>query len=153
MTTFTQDKKITLVEIKKALKEFLQFSVRKIGENAQDAFITFIFMTMTIAVIITLQNVPITMGEMTAYILTIFVLIILQRVIQDFDDSYTTDELADEISSINKSTQDIADGLLQMAETIENIVDLIENEFNEDELSTEDEVSEDEFNARLRGDE
>ena len=81
MATFTQDKKLTTAEIKSALKSFLPFSIKKIGENVADALITLIFMGITIAWIVTMQPIEVTFGEMTIYIITIFVLIVIQRII------------------------------------------------------------------------
>ena len=126
-TTYTPDKKVTLVEIKKALKEFLPFSVKKIGENLFDFFITLFFASIAIAWIATMQDIEVTTGEMIVYIITIFVLIVVRRVIHDFDDSYTTDEIGDNIAELNERITEI-----------HRIV------------KSESMLSEDEFNERLR---
>jgi hypothetical protein len=127
MTTFTQDKKVTLVEIKKAFKEFLPFSVRKIGENLLDLVITMTTVGITIAWIATMQDIAVTTGEMIVYIITIFLLIVVRRVIHDFDDSYTTDEIGDNIAEISERLGEI-----------HRI------------MKSESMLSEDEFNERLR---
>lgn len=95
MATFTQDKKVTKVEIKTALKELLPFSVQKIGENLFDAVITVAFAGLTLAYVGMTQ--PIIANLVGGHIIIIFVLILLRRVVQDFDDVFTVEELSDRL--------------------------------------------------------
>jgi hypothetical protein len=97
MTTSVQTNRpsITKAELKQEIKKLLPFSVNKIGETLFDLFVTAIVLGITIAWLATLQNQIVTFGEMTIYIITGFVLINILRVVQDFDDHTTVDELAE----------------------------------------------------------
>jgi membrane protein implicated in regulation of membrane protease activity len=104
MTTSVQTNKpsITKEELRAGLKQLLPFSVNKIGETIADLLITLLFTGIAIAVPATLQtqNIPLTYGECTVYIVSIFLLIIVRRVVQDFDDQFTIDELADQVVTL-----------------------------------------------------
>lgn len=106
MTTSTQTKvakpAITKEELRQGLKQLLPFSVTKIGETIFDTLVTLLFAGIAIAVPATLQaqRIPVTYGECMVYIVSIFVLIIIRRVVQDFDESFTVDELADEVNTL-----------------------------------------------------
>jgi len=105
MATFTQDKKITKDELKAALKIFLPFSVQKIGENLLEVVITVSIVGLTLAYIGITQ--PLLASLVGGHIIFIFMLILLLRVVQDFDDHMTVDELAERLEITEERIEEI----------------------------------------------
>ena len=106
MTTSAQTSKskpsITKDEIKQGLKMLLPFSVTKIGESLVEAVITVVAAALTLTWIGTMQPIQVTQSEMTAYIITIFLIIILLRVVHDWDDHYQTNEIGEELATLKE---------------------------------------------------
>jgi hypothetical protein len=108
MTTSAQTKpSITKAEVRQALKNLLPFSVNKIGETVMDTIITGLILGVTLAWLATVQTQPVTNGELTAYIITAFVLYLLLRIVHDFDDFAQTNEIGETLMELQEQVTEL----------------------------------------------
>jgi hypothetical protein len=86
-------------------KMFTAFILEKIGENIQDMVITIAALGMLLAYLfITVPDVTV---EYSGYIIAVYLIILFRRIVHDFDESYTLDELGDRIDLILRIQQEL----------------------------------------------
>ena len=97
MASITSNKKlktegpILTAQPARGWKMFLVFIIEKIGENVLDMVVT--VLTLGIMLAYLLITVPEIAVAYSGYIIAIYMLILLIRIVHDFDDDYTNQEL------------------------------------------------------------
>jgi len=77
---------------------FIAFILEKIGENIRDMVVTIAALGMLLAYLfITEPDVAV---EYSGYIIAVYMIILFRRIVHDFDESYTNDELGKRLDLI-----------------------------------------------------
>jgi len=76
----------------------LTFAFNKLGENILDMVITIASVSITLAV--SWQIAPDATMEYSGFIVAIYLLILFRRIVQDFDDAYTLDEIGEQVKLV-----------------------------------------------------
>lgn len=77
---------------------FTAFILEKIGENIRDMVVTIAALGMLLAYLfITTPEVAV---EYSGYIIAVYMIILFRRIVHDFDESYTNDELGKRLDLI-----------------------------------------------------
>jgi len=73
----------------------LTFSFEKLSENILDMIVTIASVSITLAV--SWQIAPEATSMYSGFIIAVYLLILFRRIVQDFDESYTLDELGEKL--------------------------------------------------------
>lgn len=76
-------------------KGILVFVFEKLGENINDMIVTVASVSMLLAYLF-ITN-PVAAVQYGGYIIAVYMLILFRRIVQDFDDSYTNDEIGQRV--------------------------------------------------------
>jgi len=105
MTTTITKQISTPKQIKTDWKKFTRFTITKIAENVYDMILTIVTLGMTLSYLF--LTVPEMAVEYSGYIIVAFVLILVRRIVQDFDENYTLDEIGKQNEIIIEYLQDL----------------------------------------------
>lgn len=98
MTTLTKKITTTPTAPRRNWQMFIAFILEKIGENIRDMVVTIAALGMLLAYLfITVPDVAI---EYSGYIIAVYMIILFRRIVHDFDESYTNDELGKRLDLI-----------------------------------------------------
>jgi len=86
-------------------KHFTETALQKISENIQDMIVTVATLGMLLAYLFLTQ--PLAAIEYSGYIISLFIGFMFLRIVQDFDESWTQDEIGDRIADIDNKLDDI----------------------------------------------
>jgi len=98
MSTATNKLTATPAAPRRNWKAFLVFVFEKLGENINDMIVTVAALAMLLAYL--LLTVPEMAIANSGYIIAGYMLILFLRIVHDFDDSYTNDELGTRLDLI-----------------------------------------------------
>jgi hypothetical protein len=97
----------TLTAIKSTnWKAFIATTLQKFSENILDMVITIAACSMCLAYLLITQ--PIAAVEYGGFVIGIFLMFLLRRIVQDFDEAWTSDEIGDRVASLENKLSDIA---------------------------------------------
>lgn len=101
MTVTPASKKLAVNELqapRRGWQMFTAFILEKIGENIRDMVVTIAALGMLLAYLfITTPEVAV---EYSGYIIAVYMIILFRRIVHDFDESYTNDELGKRLDLI-----------------------------------------------------
>jgi hypothetical protein len=86
-------------------REFWSAFFGKVAENIMDMIVTVATVGVTLAYLATTQ--PLAFFEYAGFIIWIFFCLLALRIVHDFDDSYTNDELGQRLETILDITKDL----------------------------------------------
>lgn len=86
-------------------KQFISFALNKIAENVGEMLLTLITTSITISAVVIVA--PAAAQEMSGFIIGLFLLLQLRRIVQDFDESWTHDEIAEQLSFMDSKLDNI----------------------------------------------
>lgn len=89
-------------------QSILTFAFEKLSENILDMVVTVASVSITLAV--SWQIAPEATSMYSGFIIAVYLLILFRRIVQDFDESYTLDELGERVDlliDITKATHRI----------------------------------------------
>ena len=109
MTTTTN--KLTVTKGRFDLKRVLSEFASKAIENIFDTGLTIV--TLALLLWYLMLTVPDITPAYSGYIVAFYALILVRRLVQDFDDAYTLDELGEQLAIINNN-------IMQIQHTIEH---------------------------------
>ena len=79
-------------------KEISKFSLIKFTENTYDMIVTIVILALLLSYLLITQ--PQAAIQYSGYIIIFYVLMLTRRVVQDFDDAYTNDEIGERIDLV-----------------------------------------------------
>lgn len=88
-------------------KQFTSFALTKISENVLDMVVNIATVGMLLSYLLLTQ--PVAAYEYGGFIVAIFICLLFLRLVQDFDDSYTNDELAERIMELEEKIVQLSD--------------------------------------------
>jgi hypothetical protein len=98
MTSIPANKTTTIgkpIAARRNWKAILVFTFAKLGENINDMIVTIAAVSMLLAYLL-ITN-PVAAINYGGYIIAVYMLILFRRIVQDFDDSYTNDEIGQRV--------------------------------------------------------
>jgi len=105
MTTIAKKIQSTPQAPRRNWQMFIAFILEKITENIQDLIVTIAALGMLLAYLfITVPDAAIAYG---GYIIAVYMLILFRRIVHDFDESYTIDELGARIDLLLRIQQEL----------------------------------------------
>lgn len=87
-------------------KSFFAVALQKISENILDMVITIAALSILLAYLLLTQ--PLAAVEYGGYIMAIYLMILFRRIVQDFDESWTPDEIGDRVAGLENKLDDVA---------------------------------------------
>ena len=81
-------------------KQIIKFSLGKLTENLGEVAMTAVTAAITISAVSIVA--PLAAEEYSGYIVLVFLLIQLRRLVQDFDESWTNDEIAELLTKMDQ---------------------------------------------------
>lgn len=117
----TNVKRISTMKSATNWKHFTSTAMQKISENIMDMVLTVAACGMLIAYLNVTQ--PIAAIEYSGYIIAVHVLILLRRLVHDFDDSWTIEEVGDRVSTIESKLEDVARMVKEDTITEQELID------------------------------
>lgn len=109
----TQAKQLTAAKSKTDWNQFAKFTLTKLTENVYDMVITIVVLALLLSYLLLTQ--PEAAVAYGGYIIVLYVLILVRRVVQDFDEHYTLDEIGKQNEIITEYLRDLH--RMQRAET------------------------------------
>lgn len=98
MTTIAKNISTTSTRHQTNWKEIAKFALTKFAENIYDMLMTLVSLGLVLAYcFITVPEITI---QYAGYIVIFYVLLFMRRVVQDFDESYTNDEIGQSVDLI-----------------------------------------------------
>lgn len=121
----TNVKRINTIKTATNWKHFTSTAMQKIGENIMDMVLTVATCGMLIAYLGATQ--PLGAIEYSGYIIGIYLLILLRRIVHDFDDSWTIEEVGDRVTTIESKLEDVARMVKEDTITEQELIDRLNN--------------------------
>lgn len=80
--------------------QFAKFTITKLAENIYDMVITIVVLGLLLSALLITQ--PEMAVEYGGYIIILYVLLLARRIVQDFDDNWTIDEIGERLIELDQ---------------------------------------------------